>query len=239
MSFLAAVGIGTSLIGGIMGERNGRRAEREQRNWINRSLDANDEQRRVTEEGFDSARPYMLELLEISRDAANDNLGQVDPVTAAEVRRQRRERQEAEALMSQQMQQRGLDSSTVRAGAQASIAGAAMDARSELGARMAAQRMAALQAGRSQQAAGLGAAANFEMGRASAVGSVLGQRAQILGGVQVQAPNTAAGIGGLGRSMMDMYQTSVLQDALSRATPGPSGVRGAMTSPAFRDYLFD
>ena len=114
--------------------------------------------------------------------------------------------------------------------------GAAMDARSELGARMAAQRMAALQAGRSQQAAGLGAAANFEMGRGSAVGSALAQRAQILGGVQVQAPNTAAGIGGLGRSMMDMYQTSVLQDALLRATPGaaPAG----LPRDAYRDLLF-
>lgn len=221
---MLGLSIATSAIGAVGGMLSGRRAEREQRRWINRALGQFDEQERLLEAGYGAARPMLNQLLELGADAVNDNLAQVDPITAAEIRRQRRERLETEARLNSEMVARGLDSTTTRLGAQASVSGAAMDARAELGARMAAQRMAALNAGRAQEAAALGAGVNFETSRGAALGSVAANRAQLMGGVQVVQPNTAANIGALGRGIIDAYRTSVLDEALKRSAPGQQGV---------------
>lgn len=217
---LAGLSIGSSVLGGVLGRSDAKRAERRQMRFIQQALDRVGDQRDAIEAGRDRALPYLDQLLAESASLEDDLLGQIDPVTSAEMRRIRQERQAAEAAMSQALTSRGLDSFTTRMGQQANIDGQASNALTELGARMAAQRQSAISAGRSASLGALGSRAQFELGVGESIGSTFANEASILGGVQVQAPNTAAGIGALGGNLAALYQSSVLQKALSGASPG-------------------
>lgn len=216
----AAIGLGTSALGAVLGRKDAKDAEREQRKYIGLSLDANEDGLGELRAGQEAATPYLNDLLGLAMSMETDLMGQVDPVTASEMRRIRQEREMAEANIAQQMTMRGLDSFTTRMGQQSNLRGQAQNAISELGARMAAQRMSAMATGRGAAINALSQRAGIEASFGEARASNFAQRAQILSGVQVQAPNTAAGVGALGASLLKFGGSSVLADAFRKAGPG-------------------
>lgn len=179
----------------------------------------------VSQQGL--ASTYLDDLLERAGSLEQDLLGQIDPVTSREMRRIQQERQMAEANMTQQLAQRGLDSFTTRMGQQANIRGQAQNAISELGARMAAQRTAAIGAGRQAEMGALGTVAQMQAQFGESRASNFAQRAQLLGGVQYQAPQNT---GGLGTSLMNLGMSSILYDAMNQAGPGNSA-KGTPPAP--------
>ena len=218
---MGLAGLGTSIYEGIQGRKDAKRAKAEQEKYIQGALDQYGLGMEQLEEGYSSATPYLNQLMEKALSMESDLLGQIDPVTSREMRRIQQERAMAESQMSQQLTQRGLDSFTTRMGQQANIRGQAQNAISELGARMAAQRMGAITQGRGAAMSALGGRANFEMGYGQSRAANYAQRAGILGGVQVQPPqssNLGGSLMGLGASI---YNSSVLSDAM--AASGPSG----------------
>jgi len=219
MSFGAIASLASSAIGGALGYRDSNNAAKAQRGYLDKALGKQDQALNAIIEGRRRATPYLDDLLEVSQSLEDDLLAQVDPVTARELRRIRQERQLQEANLTQNMAARGLDSFTTRMGGMNSIAGNAQNAITELGARMAAQRQSAIGQGRGAYMSALGQRGQYEQGVQGQIASNLSQTAGILGGVQVQAPNTAASIGALGSGFMDMYRTSGLEDALAQSGP--------------------
>lgn len=223
---LGVLGFGASLIEGDKARSDARDARRRNEQNIERALG-------FLGQGYDEmvgqqrlASTYLDDLLERAGSLERDLLGQIDPVTSREMRRIQQERQMAEANMTQQLAQRGLDSFTTRMGQQANIRGQAQNAISELGARMAAQRTAAIGAGRQAEMGALGTVAQMQAQFGESRASNFAQRAQLLGGVQYQAPRNT---GGVGTSLMNLGMTSVLYDAMNQAGPGlpPIGTPGS------------
>ena len=217
-----AIGAATGVLGGVLGHSDANQAAKAQRGYLDKALGENQNSIDALSQGNKRARSFVEEMLGVSRSLEDDLLGQLDPVTASAVRQIRQQQRATEAQMSQSMAQRGLDSFTTRAGAQASTQGAASNALAELSATMASRRSGAIQTGRSALMSGLGASADFEVGAASRIAGGFQDRAGLFNGVQVQAPNTAAGIGALGNSFMELHRTSVLDQAISGAAPGGS-----------------
>ena len=219
-AILGVAGLASGIIEGDRNRRDARRARTANERNIERALgflgEGYDEL--VSQQGL--ASTYLDDLLERAGSLERDLLGQIDPVTSREMRRIQQERQMAEANMTQQLAQRGLDSFTTRMGQQANIRGQAQNAISELGARMAAQRTAAIGAGRQAEMGALTTMAQAQAGFGEARASNFAQRAQLLGGVQYQAPRNT---GSFGTSLMNLGMSSILANAMQQAGPGAGG----------------
>lgn len=82
---------------------------------------------------------------------------------------------------------------------------------------MAAQRTAAIGAGRQAEMGALGTVAQMQAQFGESRASNFAQRAQLLGNVQYQAPRNT---GSLGTSLMNFGATSILANAMQQAGPG-------------------
>ena len=217
---LGAIGLGTSVLGGIMGSHDARKAQREQEKYLALAQGKYGQGRDAALAGYAQGTPFMDQMLGASQSLEGDLLAQIDPMTANEVRRISQEREMMQARVNQEMGARGMDSFTTRMGAQANVQGQASNAMSELAARMAGVRSSAITQGRSAYMQGLGARSQFEVNRGQAGAEGYYRQGALYGNTQVVAPTTGADIGALGAGLMSGYATSVLDNALGQATPG-------------------
>lgn len=202
--------VGTSIIGGILGEHNQRKAARQQWELLGKATGTLDDAYGRLGEDEENI------LSEV--DAANLVLASIEPAVLAgmdeqlriRVAQQVRSDQQAAQAQQQRLAQGGLDATTVAPALQRGQQYAQSDQTSNIAANFAGQRAGLLAGARTQHAQGL-------MGRASVMDAfsqrrmgLSEQKAGMYFNTQIQPSNTGAQIGALGGSISNALFTNEL-----------------------------
>lgn len=235
----AGVGIGSSLLGGIFGSRDARKAQRKQEALINEARGLYGQQRSTLQGAQDAA------LLSI--DEANMILAGIEPAVLAGMdeslrvafANQLRQQEMDQARLQSQMASAGLDMTTAGIGAQRGLRFGQAQQLGQVGAAYAGQRGNLIAGARAGVAAGLNNRAQTLGMFGSQIAGSYGQEANFLGGIQVQPANTGAGIGALGGQISNMLFNQELMGLLQGDPGGGTGLLpGQMGPPIPPGYQF-
>lgn len=226
MGWGAVAGIASSVIGGALGSRDGRKAAREQRAYINAGLNQFGDARDALTSSYNQALAGI--------DEANMVLAGIEPAILAGMDEQLRvafanqlirQEQDDSALRSQ-MASAGLDSTTAMAGVQRTQRLGQGQALGNVSAQFAGQRAGMLASARGNYAQGLmnraGAISNY----GSAMANTRMAQANFLGGIQVQPANTGAGIGAIGGQISNALFQQELMGLLQGGGSSPAANLG-------------
>lgn len=225
----AGLGIGSSLLGGGLGSRDARKAQRKQESLINEARGLFGQQRSTLQGAQEAA------LLSI--DEANMILAGIEPAVLSGMDEQLRvafanqliQQEQDQARLQSQLASSGLDMSTAGVGVQRGLRFGQAQQLGNVGAAFAGQRAGMIASARGGLAAGLNNRAQTLGMFGSQIAGSYGQEANFLGGIQVQPANTGAGIGALGGQISNML---FQQELLGLLQGDPGGGTGLMPGQA-------
>lgn len=225
MSFLAAAGImaGSSLLGGILGRSDAKRAQRRQEGYIREAIGRNDALVGEFTDSYGDALGLGQQRIDVLAALPKEVAAAFDAGLAAELNRMAEQRIQEQARQNMQLQRAGLGGTTAAAQMRRALDRQIGRSFAETSARFAQGRGGAVASATGMYAAGIGDQANLTLQGAAQRAALQQFAPNLLGNVQVVPPNTGAQVGALGAGLASLWQQDALTTALGQLAGGGGG----------------
>lgn len=236
MSFLAAAGIqaGAGLLGGVIGGRDARKAQRYQEDLIRQAIERNSALADDFRTSADAALGIQGQAVDILKMLPKEVAGAFDAGLASELNRMVEQRQQEQARSAMQFGRQGLDGTTIAAQTRRAIDRQAGRAFADTSARFAQARGTAVAGATGAYASGLTQQAGMTADFAAREAAIRQFAPQLLGSTQVQPPNTGAQIAGIGAGISSLFGLHSLMGMMGGNDPTDSALGELMGPPAPR-----
>lgn len=224
------LGIGSQVLGGVLGGIGSSKAEREQRRFIQSARDQFSAARDELSLGEMNALESLRASNDILASLPSEVLAGMDEQLRIRVSQQVLAERQAAAAQEQRMATQGLDASTAAQSSRRNMRFGLASQMGQLAGGMAGQRANVLAQTRGMYAQGLAGRANIQSQFAQArASSLMNEGAQLMG-VQVAPDQTGAAIGAMGGNIANMFFQQGLLDTLRGGAPSAAAQLGNTTA---------
>lgn len=227
MSFLAAAGImaGSSVLGGILGRSDAKKAQRAQERYIREAIGRNDQLVGEFTGSYEDALGLGQQKIDVLAALPKEVAAAFDAGLASELNRLAEQRMQEQARQNMQLQRAGLGGTTAASQMRRALDRQIGRSFADTSARFAQGRGGAVAAATGMYAGAIGDQANLTLQGAAQRAALQQFAPNLLGNVQVVPPNTGAQVGALGAGLASLWQTDALSAALGQLAGG--GAAGA------------
>lgn len=217
MSFLAAAGImgGASLLGGLVGGHDARKAQGRQTRNVEQAIAENSKIADDYRTAADVSLGQQQQAVDLLSFLPKEVAAAFDAGLATELRRTVEERQREKAMQQQRLEAAGLGGTTVGAQVRRAIDRQAGRSFADISARFAQGRGSAVGAATGMYAGAITQQAGMTEAAAAREAAIRQFGPQLRGNTQFTVPNTGAQIGALGAGLGSLFMQQSMLSALS------------------------